>query len=199
MSDPRLIEMDFPEGERFKFLDDLGPHDPCYIVMPGGAALPVNHHAGAGVDIARAKFIVRACNHLLDGYLKRPQGVESAPYIVGRWMVTGPDCEDGSGWSLCAHKDGKCQRCVASFDRQEDAEHAARLRHLAEEQPSAAAAQPPVGCESGNMINQNIPRGMNVGWRADHTLSPGTIEVWQNGTRIGRIENIGKVPPGQDQ
>lgn len=54
------------------------------------------------------------------------------PYIKGRWMVTGPDFEDGTGWSLCIHKGGKCQRCVASYVSQRDAYRAARLNHATE-------------------------------------------------------------------
>lgn len=56
---------DWPVDQVFTFADDPGEHDPCYVVMPGGAMLPVNHHAGEGVDIARAKFIVQACNAAL--------------------------------------------------------------------------------------------------------------------------------------
>lgn len=52
---------DWPK-DKFRFKDDPGEHDPCYVIMPGGATLPVNHHAGVGVDIARASFIVNACN-----------------------------------------------------------------------------------------------------------------------------------------
>lgn len=41
---------------------------------------------------------------------------------IGNWLVTGPECEDGTGWSLCrADDEGKCDRCVASFDRKADA------------------------------------------------------------------------------
>lgn len=53
---------DWPEGVPFRFHDEPGEHDPCYVVMPDGASLPLNHHAGEGFDIARAKFIVAACN-----------------------------------------------------------------------------------------------------------------------------------------
>jgi hypothetical protein len=53
----------------FSFLDEPGEHDPCYIVMPGGSCLPVNHHATPGVDIARAKFIIAACNAALTSSL----------------------------------------------------------------------------------------------------------------------------------
>jgi hypothetical protein len=51
---------------------------------------------------------------------------------------------------------------------------------------------PPLGCERGTMINQNLPRALCcIGHRVDSSLPPGTIEVWQDGIRIGRIENIG--------
>lgn len=52
---------DWPVGQ-FRFFDSPGEHDPCYVVMPDGCSLPVNHHNKPGVDIARAKFIVTACN-----------------------------------------------------------------------------------------------------------------------------------------
>lgn len=61
-----LAALDWPEGARFAFSDELGEHDPCYVVMPGGASLPVNHHDRQGVDIARARFIVDAGNAALD-------------------------------------------------------------------------------------------------------------------------------------
>ncbi len=56
---------DWPADGRFSFRDEPGEHDPCYVVMPCGAMLAVNHHATPGVDIARAKFIVAACNAAL--------------------------------------------------------------------------------------------------------------------------------------
>ena len=62
-ADP-LVACDWP-NEPFKFHDEPGEHDPCYVVMPGGAMLSLNHHASEGVDIARAKFIVAACNAAL--------------------------------------------------------------------------------------------------------------------------------------
>ena len=52
------------------------------------------------------------------------------PYIVGKWMVTGPNSPHGTGFSLCIHKGGKCQRCVAEFTRKRDAFRAARLFHV---------------------------------------------------------------------
>ncbi len=52
---------------------------------------------------------------------------DQPPYIRGRWMVTGPNYPDGTGWSLCQQVDGKCQRCVAEFSLQDDAELAAAV------------------------------------------------------------------------
>ena len=46
----------------FSFHDEPGEHDPCYVVMPGGMTLPLNHDARPGVDIARAKWIIKLCN-----------------------------------------------------------------------------------------------------------------------------------------
>lgn len=57
-----LVACDWPADGRFTFHDEPGAHDPCYVVMPGGSALPLNHNDGEGVDVARAKFIVAACN-----------------------------------------------------------------------------------------------------------------------------------------
>ena len=51
------------------------------------------------------------------------------PYIKGRWMVTGPDYPDGSGWSFCIQHNGKCKRCVATFHKRVDAIHAAKHFH----------------------------------------------------------------------
>jgi hypothetical protein len=61
MTDIIRTSCDWPHGE-FTVRDEPGEHDPCYVVMPGGAMLIVNHHAGQGVDLARAKFIADACN-----------------------------------------------------------------------------------------------------------------------------------------
>lgn len=43
----------------------------------------------------------------------------------------------------------------------------------------------------GIWINQNLPAVLDVGFRVDSDLPSGTIEVWQDGKRVGRIENIG--------
>ncbi len=67
LSSAKMLALaDWPEGGKFTFHDDPGEHDPCYVVMPDGAMLELNHHAGRGVDIARAKFIVAACNRALN-------------------------------------------------------------------------------------------------------------------------------------
>ncbi|MCR5875113.1 hypothetical protein LRS10_13525 [Phenylobacterium sp. J426] len=57
---------EWPEGAPFGFHDEPGEHDPCYVVMPNGAMIPLNHDCREGVDIARAKWIVAACNAQLD-------------------------------------------------------------------------------------------------------------------------------------
>jgi hypothetical protein len=56
---------------------------------------------------------------------------------------------------------------------------------------SEVVPPPPPGCDRGTMINQNLPGFLEIGMRIDGSLPPGTIEVWQGGKRIGRIENIG--------
>ncbi len=53
--------------------------------------------------------------------------------------------------------------------------------------------KPPIFCDRGLMVNQNLA-GIPIGIRVDHTLAPGTIEVWQDGQCIGRIVNIGQPP-----
>jgi hypothetical protein len=49
----------------FSFYDEPGEHDPCYVVMPGGCTLALNHCAPGMMDITRAKFIIDACNEKL--------------------------------------------------------------------------------------------------------------------------------------
>lgn len=61
-----LKECDWPETRPFSFFEEPGEHEPCYVVMPCGGCLQLNHHAGEGVDIARAKFIIAACNAALN-------------------------------------------------------------------------------------------------------------------------------------
>ena len=57
--------LDWPLHEDFRFADVAGAHAPCFVVMPGGAAIALNHHDGSGVDVARAQWIVDACNDKL--------------------------------------------------------------------------------------------------------------------------------------
>lgn len=96
------LAYDWPADGRFTFADDPGEHDPCYVVMPGGAMLPVNHHAGEGVDIARARFIVDACNAALDragyeaasarpasGWVPKPAYIMSQPHLSGFRVIIG--------------------------------------------------------------------------------------------------------------
>ena len=63
---PALKSLDFKPGDRFGFRDDLGEHDPCYVVMPGGASIPLNHHAGPSIDVNRAKWIIETLNKELE-------------------------------------------------------------------------------------------------------------------------------------
>lgn len=75
---PYAPELDWREA-RFTFYDSPGEHDPCFIVMPGGNTLPLNHHATPGVDIARAKWIIDACNARL-------------PWVIDSWR------QEEAGW-----------------------------------------------------------------------------------------------------
>ena len=61
MTNNEPAELYWPEGKDFTFHDD-GGHQPCYVVMPDGAALPLNHWDDETTDIARAKWIIDACN-----------------------------------------------------------------------------------------------------------------------------------------
>src|SRR6185312_8772543 len=95
---------DWPVSASFTFYDDPGEHDPCYVVMPGGAMLPLNHHAGEGVDIARAKFIIDACNEALraqpsneaEGWREAPR--EPTPEMIARGL------DEGFEDNLSGHK-----------------------------------------------------------------------------------------------
>ena len=61
-----LSALGWPVGVPFTFYDSPGEHDPCFVVMPGGCSLPLNHCGTAEMDIARAKFIINACNAALE-------------------------------------------------------------------------------------------------------------------------------------
>jgi hypothetical protein len=66
-SGSRGVDGDWPAecewpAQPFTVRDEPGEHDPCYVVMPGGGMLPFVHHAKNGVDQARARFVVNACN-----------------------------------------------------------------------------------------------------------------------------------------
>lgn len=61
-----LEACDWPSGQTFRVHDEPGEHDPCYLIMPGGAMLPFVHHGINGVDQARAQFIADACNAALE-------------------------------------------------------------------------------------------------------------------------------------
>lgn len=64
-------EFHWPREGRFRFHDDPGPHDPCYVVLPCGSTIALNHYNDATTDIKRAKFIIDACNKAWEEYLER--------------------------------------------------------------------------------------------------------------------------------
>ena len=72
-----LEQVEWPAGGSFRFHDDPSEHDPCYVIMPGGAMLAFNHDARPGVDIARAKFVQAACNALLAAMIEQ-EGINTA-------------------------------------------------------------------------------------------------------------------------
>lgn len=91
---PMPSDCDWPD-RIFTFRNESGEHDPCYVVMPDGAMLPLNHHAKPGVDIARAKFIVGACNRALapdiGRSLQENNGKRPFAFAVRRAPENGPD------------------------------------------------------------------------------------------------------------
>ncbi|WP_315833956.1 hypothetical protein [Bradyrhizobium prioriisuperbiae] len=71
----------WPAGRLFSFHNEPGEHDPCYVVMPDGAMLALNHHATPGIDIARSHFIISACNTALTAGVER--NAEDEAYETG--------------------------------------------------------------------------------------------------------------------
>ena len=68
----RRAALDWP-NRPFSFYDDPGEYDPCYVVTPSGEMLPLNQHATPGVDVARARWIIDACNDALRRALAEPR------------------------------------------------------------------------------------------------------------------------------
>lgn len=68
-----LIACDWPLNEVFRFYDpdtsDI--HGPVFLIMPGGAMVKFHHHGSETVDIARAKWIMDACNARIADALSR--------------------------------------------------------------------------------------------------------------------------------
>lgn len=62
-----------PSG--FNVVDSAGDHDPCYLVLPGGSMLPLNHFVDELTDVCRAIFIAEACNARLAA-IRKPVGDE---------------------------------------------------------------------------------------------------------------------------
>jgi hypothetical protein len=63
--------------------------------------------------------------------------------------------------------------------------------HLLSHECQSTAPAPSPFLQIGCWINSNLPTSLGIGMRVDPMLPEGTIEVWQDGKRIGRIENIG--------
>ena len=93
----------YPMGGRFLYHDEEGEHDPAYVVIPGGEMVPINGYddgdAPIPTDVARAAFIVTACNAALSTPVAA-QGDEVRealePFaMAGKWMhpslLTYPD------------------------------------------------------------------------------------------------------------
>jgi hypothetical protein len=64
----QFTDCDWPADVEFTLMDSEGAHDPCYVVMPGGALLALTHHNGDCVDLARARWIIDACNKKLSEF-----------------------------------------------------------------------------------------------------------------------------------
>lgn len=140
---------------------------------------------------------------------KHPDQAYPTPYLVGRWMVTGPEFEDGSGWSLCIHEDGKCQRCVATFSDQADAEHAAKLHDLWEtrniqiREVALSAEQIHAVFPSGwtpRTLAQSLRTADAEGRMAvivDPAIPEGTIVIEKEGREVARMVNVGMAPEPQ--
>ena len=123
----------------------------------------------------------------MNTYLTHPSGDIPAPRIFGRWMVTGPEFEDGSGWSMCLHENNQCQRCVATFDRQEDAEETARIRDkwdIAMVEAREAARNLVERMQQADAMGK-----MKV--TVDETVPDGTIIIEKDGQEVARVEGIG--------
>src|ERR1035437_5227826 len=76
----------------FVFEDSPGEHDPCFVICPGGKVLEFNDHAGEGVDIARAKFIVDACNAALTADDAQKGAVQRAMDDATKRSIYGWSC-----------------------------------------------------------------------------------------------------------
>jgi hypothetical protein len=61
--------------------------------------------------------------------MKKHKEPKHVIHIFGRWMVTGPNCADRTGWSLCLRINRKCERCVAEFTHQGEAIRFARYAY----------------------------------------------------------------------
>jgi hypothetical protein len=65
--------------DTFKVVDAAGEHDPCFLVIPGGSMLPLNHFANELTDVCRTIFIAEACNAALAAAARQGGDVKQAP------------------------------------------------------------------------------------------------------------------------
>lgn len=54
------------------------------------------------------------------------------------------------------------------------------------------AREVPTALREGRWINQNLPDYLDIGFRVDSDIPPGTIEFWDGGRLIDRITGIGE-------
>jgi len=130
----------------------------------------------------------------MSNYLKHPTGNLPAPRIFGRWMVTGPEFEDGSGWSMCQHENDKCQKCVASFSDEDDATETARIL----DKWDTAIAQ---GREAAKQMGIHLAVHLREADAAgkmttvvDETVPDDTIIIEKDGQEVARLVGIAMEP-----
>lgn len=88
-----LRASDWPNKD-FQFSDEPGEHDPCYVIMPDRAMLELNHHNGLGVDVARARFIIEACNEKLQHLRDLDLGMRACLEAIMRTTFSGSEMGD---------------------------------------------------------------------------------------------------------
>lgn len=79
---PVRTKLDWPQGY-FRVHDELGEHDPCWLIDPNGHCHCFNQHAVNGVDQARAQWIADLLNEALGQPLPvPPQETETRKRLI---------------------------------------------------------------------------------------------------------------------